>query len=102
MPVFSEGSKHGSRPAPACRRTTIFSGSRLRPRCWRIPKLAVFSVLAFYLIELIGISMFQDNLLYYPRRAVDWPHSSIHRYLRLGLLNPDWASAARDEGGFGE
>ena len=61
-----------------------------------------FLALAAFLIFLAGISMFQDNLLYYPRRAVDWPHSSIHRYLRLGLLNPDWASAARDEGGFGE
>lgn len=25
-------------------------------------------------------------------RAVDWRYSSIHRYIRLGLVAPDWAS----------
>src|SRR3989304_8292851 len=24
-------------------------------------------------------------------RAADWPHSSIHRYIRTGLVPPDWA-----------
>jgi putative transposase len=35
-------------------------------------------------------------------RAVDWPYSSIHRYVRLGLVAPDWASDAAEETGFGE
>jgi len=26
------------------------------------------------------------------RRAVDWPHSSFHRYVRAGLLPADWAA----------
>ena len=26
------------------------------------------------------------------KRAVDWPHSSIHRYVRLGLCAADWAA----------
>jgi putative transposase len=32
-------------------------------------------------------------------RAIDWPHSSIHRYIREGLLSEDWAadSAIADE-----
>lgn len=25
------------------------------------------------------------------QRATDWPHSSIHRYTRQGILAPDWA-----------
>jgi putative transposase len=41
------------------------------------------------------------------RRAIDWPHSSLHRYVREGILPPDWggevepwlANATR---GFGE
>ena len=35
-------------------------------------------------------------------RAVDWPHSSIHRYIRLGLAAPDWASDGTGPNGFGE
>jgi putative transposase len=34
--------------------------------------------------------------------AVDWPYSSIHRYVRLGLVEPDWASDERAESRFGE
>lgn len=36
------------------------------------------------------------------KRAVEWPHSSIHRYVRLGAVNPDWASDKDEESGFGE
>ncbi|MBE2295766.1 MAG: transposase [Phycisphaerales bacterium] len=35
-------------------------------------------------------------------RAVDWPYSSIHRYIRLGLVAPDWAFDAAEDMGFGE
>ncbi|MCP5159310.1 MAG: transposase [Gammaproteobacteria bacterium] len=35
-------------------------------------------------------------------RAVDWPYSSIHRYIRQGLVASDWASEATEETGFGE
>jgi len=34
-------------------------------------------------------------------RAVDWPYSSIHRDLRLGLVEPEWAGEM-PEGEFGE
>lgn len=29
----------------------------------------------------------------YVTRASDWPYSSIHRNIRLGILTPDWACA---------
>ena len=29
-------------------------------------------------------------------RAADWPHSSIHRYIRMGLVNEDWAFQAEE------
>ncbi|HWL85889.1 MAG TPA: transposase [Polyangiaceae bacterium] len=33
----------------------------------------------------------------------DWPHSSFHRYVRQGLLPPDWGGVADASGpGFGE
>ncbi len=35
------------------------------------------------------------------RRAVDWPYSSIHRFIRDGRLSADWACAPHD-GVFGE
>ena len=34
-------------------------------------------------------------------RAIDWPHSTLHRYVKHGLLPVDWACAA-PEGRFGE
>ena len=34
-------------------------------------------------------------------QAVDWPHSSIHRYLRQ-RLRPAWGCAGDDKGAFGE
>ena len=37
----------------------------------------------------------------YVKRASDWPHSTIHRYVAHGLLPADWASASA-EGNFGE
>ena len=30
----------------------------------------------------------------YASRASDWPYSSIHRYLQVGDLSPDWAGTA--------
>jgi putative transposase len=39
----------------------------------------------------------------YVERAVDWPHSSIHRYVRQGLLDAKWGGvSAADNGDFGE
>ena len=36
-------------------------------------------------------------------RASDWPHSSIHRHIRAGWVNEDWAFGAEDDGAvFGE
>ena len=37
------------------------------------------------------------------RRAADWPHSSIHRYIRAGDLPVDWAVSGEGEvGAWGE
>jgi len=30
------------------------------------------------------------------QRAIDWPHSSIHRYVRLEWLNNDWGTGSED------
>ena len=39
----------------------------------------------------------------YVTRAVDWPHSSIHRYIKAGWLTPDWGVNITDsETPFGE
>ena len=36
-------------------------------------------------------------------RVRDWPHSSFHRYVRHGMLPPDWAGDfSEDRGKFGE
>jgi len=35
-------------------------------------------------------------------RARDWPYSSLHRHVRLGLLPADWGISAAIEGQFGE
>ncbi|GAB3758156.1 transposase [Ramlibacter monticola] len=35
-------------------------------------------------------------------RAGDWPHSSLHRFVREGRLAPDWGLNAPIEGQFGE
>ncbi|NWL80625.1 transposase [Pseudomonas taiwanensis] len=35
------------------------------------------------------------------RRAADWPHSSIHKYIRAGVMSADWACDP-GEGTFGE
>jgi putative transposase len=32
----------------------------------------------------------------YVERASEWPYSSIHRYIRHGLLKPDWAGSTPD------
>ena len=37
----------------------------------------------------------------YVARAIDWPHSTIHRYVENGTLPKDWACTAND-GDFGE
>ena len=37
------------------------------------------------------------------RRVIDWPYSSFHRLVRLGIYPEDWAGDARELGGsFGE
>ena len=36
-------------------------------------------------------------------QPADWPYSSLHRYIRHGVLPPDWAADCEDDGGqFGE
>jgi putative transposase len=34
----------------------------------------------------------------YVGRVMDWPHSSFHRFVRLGVYPGDWAGDAKDEG----
>lgn len=36
------------------------------------------------------------------RRAVDWPHSTLHGYIAKGLLSWDWAAEVDDLGSHGE
>jgi putative transposase len=39
----------------------------------------------------------------YVTRVADWPHSSFHRYVDRGLLDPDWGGDMKDiQGTFGE
>lgn len=38
----------------------------------------------------------------YVSKAVDWPHSSLHRYIRLGWLTADWGIGHEPGEGFGE
>jgi putative transposase len=42
----------------------------------------------------------------YVKRAVDWPYSSFHRYVKQGLLPADWAEVegieTEDDDDFGE
>lgn len=35
-------------------------------------------------------------------RTRDWPHSSFHRFVRRGLVPPDWGASGPLEGKFGE
>ncbi|HET8744797.1 MAG TPA: transposase [Ramlibacter sp.] len=35
-------------------------------------------------------------------RAVEWPHSSLHRFIREGVVAADWGIGAAIEGQFGE
>jgi putative transposase len=36
------------------------------------------------------------------KRAADWPHSTIHEYIRQGRLPPDWGGPDAGEGDYGE
>ncbi len=36
------------------------------------------------------------------QRAVDWPYSTLHRYVERGLLSPAWGSNDEAGNGFGE
>jgi putative transposase len=39
----------------------------------------------------------------YVTRVADWPHSSFHRFVEQGLIDPDWGGDLRDiQGSFGE
>ena len=38
----------------------------------------------------------------YVERAADWPHSSIHRFIRDGLIPLDWATEGSSESDWGE
>ena len=38
----------------------------------------------------------------YVERASAWPHSSIHRYIRLGWLNEDWGVDGENNACYGE
>ena len=38
----------------------------------------------------------------YVTRAVDWPYSSLHRYIRMGWLTAEWGVDQQPSGGFGE
>jgi len=40
-------------------------------------------------VDYIHINPVKHGLI---RRAIDWPHSSIHRYVKRGLCDPSWAA----------
>jgi putative transposase len=53
-----------------------------------------------------GTFFFTVNLHYSVKRGhvarpIDWPHSTLHRYIKHGLLAADWACAS-PQGTFGE
>jgi putative transposase len=35
-------------------------------------------------------------------RVRDWPYSSFHRMLKIGIYPEDWAGDSNDSGDFGE
>ena len=36
-------------------------------------------------------------------RAADWPHSTLHEYIKRGMVNRDWDGPFEyEEGGYGE
>lgn len=36
-------------------------------------------------------------------RAADWPHSTLHEYIKRGMVNRDWGGSSGDkETGYGE
>lgn len=38
----------------------------------------------------------------YVNRAAEWPYSSIHRYIKTGIIASDWGGNSKGEGGYGE
>jgi putative transposase len=40
----------------------------------------------------------------YTKRPADWPHSSIHRYIEAGIIEPDWGGTVdtNEAAGYGE
>lgn len=38
----------------------------------------------------------------YVKYAIDWQYSSIHRYIKTGILCKDWGDCGDEGGGFGE
>ncbi|WP_432470391.1 REP-associated tyrosine transposase [Amphritea sp. HPY] len=38
----------------------------------------------------------------YVSRASEWPYSSIHRFIRNGILDMNWGAEAFDDSGYGE
>jgi putative transposase len=38
----------------------------------------------------------------YVSQAIDWPHSSVHRFVADGRLPANWGFSADDRAGFGE
>ncbi len=105
MPVFSEKNNRSvTNPRlPSRLRSTFSAGSPRVSRVRQGLKLALLGVLGFYLLELIGISMFQDHLLYYPEQAsVDemvsgglspWPSAQDFRGLLAEPSGPARATA---------
>lgn len=38
----------------------------------------------------------------YVNRAAEWPYSSIHRYIKAGIIASDWGGGSGGEGSYGE
>ena len=67
----------------------------------RVEAVVVENKMADYasLIRPTGFNPVKHRLV---RRAQDWPHSSFHRDVRLGLFPLDWAGDMDRAGEFGE
>jgi putative transposase len=69
-----------------------------QPRCWAHPIRDETDFSRH--VDYIHFNPVQHGLV---ERAADWPYSSFHRFVRQGLLEPDWRLASpAGEGWFGE
>ena len=50
-------------------------------------------------VDYVHINPLKHGLV---RQIAEWPHSTFHRYVRMGDLPPNWAGVAGADGNYGE